>query len=278
MTLDPRVPGHRDASSVATLLAQYGSVAGAIAAMEARVQQQPAAADPRWSLFQWLCVIGDWPRALRQLQVAAQLAPDFAATALAYREFIQAEAFRQEVFTGRREPGFLLPAPPWMARLQEALAYAQAGDSAAADASRERALSEAPASPGTHDGSCFGWITDTDTRLGPTCEIVTAGRYAWLPFAQMRKLELAEPAGLLDLVWRPACITLADGTVSRGFVPVRYPGSEQGSDAIRLARETNWTEAGETGVIALGQKTWMTDAGDVAFLDVNTLILGEAHA
>ncbi|MHA7679293.1 type VI secretion system accessory protein TagJ [Cupriavidus sp. PET2-C1] len=277
MALDTQTPESTLDTGLSSVLRQTGSATGALAAAEGRVRLQPGSFDFRWQLFQWLCVVGDWTRALRQLQVATQLAPDFAQTAHVYRDLIRAEVFRCEVFAGRRAPGSLLPAPAWMSGLHVALAQTQAGEIAAADSSRNRALSEVPASPGMHDGVRFAWITDTDTRLGPTCEIVAAGRYAWLPFSQMHKLELAEPAGLLDLLWRPATVTLADGVVSRGFMPVRYPDSAQGSDAIRLARETNWAEVGETGVIGFGQKTWMTDAGDVAMLDVATLTLVTGH-
>jgi len=277
MTLDLQLSSDTPATGLSSILRQAGSVTGALAATEARVRQQPGTFDARWQLFQWLCVVGDWPRALKQLQVATQLAQDFAQTAHVYRDLIRAEVFRHEVFAGQRDPGTLLPAPAWLGRLQIALAQTEAGDLAAADSSRNLALPEVAVASGAHDGTSFAWITDTDTRLGPTCEIVTAGRYAWLPFAQMRKLELTRPTGLLDLLWRPATVTLSDGMISHGFMPVRYPGSELGSDAIRLARETNWAEVGETGVIAFGQKTWMTNAGDVALLDVSTLTLGAEH-
>jgi type VI secretion system protein ImpE len=52
---------------------------------------------------------------------------------------------------------------------------------------------------------------------------------------------------------------------------VRYPGSELADDAIRLARESRWREEGKTGVFGLGQKTWMTDAGDVGLLDLRVI-------
>ena len=274
MAIDAKASAYASAASAAVVLQQTGSTIGAVGAAEALVRQQPGAFEARWKLFQWLCVVGDWPRALKQLQVATQLAPDFAQSAHVYRDLIRAEIFRQEVFKGTREPGALLPAPLWLSRLRTAVALTDSGELEAADYSRHLALSEVPVSPGNHDGSAFAWITDTDTRLGPTCELISAGRYAWLPFAQLRKLEMAPVAGLLDLIWRPVTAALMDGMVIRGFVPVRYPGSEEGSDAVRLSRETQWMEVGQTGVIARGQKTWMTDAGDIGLLDVTTLTFG----
>ncbi|MFK0380190.1 type VI secretion system accessory protein TagJ [Pandoraea sp. NPDC090278] len=277
MTLETRLPVSPVTSSLAALLLRTGSIAGTLTVVETQVRREPGAFHARWQLFQWLCVVGDWQRALKQLQVATQLAPDFAQTAHVYRDLIRTEAFRQAVFTGERQPGELLPTPGWVGRLHVALAQTTVGDVDAADRSRHLALSEVPVSSDAHDGATFSWITDSDTRLGPTCEIVSAGRYAWLPFAQLRKLEMSQPADLLDLIWRPATATLIDGMTARGFMPVRYPGSEQSSDACRLARETTWTEIGETGVIGLGQKTWMTDAGDVGLLDVLSLTLEACH-
>lgn len=273
MRTDALLSNSRSGSGLVAVLQHSGSVAQALQTAEVRVRQQPGAFDERWQLFQWLCVVGDWERALKQLQVATQLAPDFAQTAHTYRSLIRAEIFRQSVFKGEREPGAQVAPPGWMTHLRAALAQAEAGNIEAADQSRLLAVSEATTSSGAHDGVGFTWISDSDTRLGPTCELVSASLYAWLPFAQMRTLEMAPVAGLLDLIWRPATVTLADAVVCRGFVPVRYPGSEHGGDAIRLARETQWTETGETGVTGLGQKTWMTNRGDIGMLDVTSLVL-----
>jgi type VI secretion system protein ImpE len=253
------------------VLQDAGSVSLALQAAEARVRQQPAALDARWPLFQWLCLVGDWPRALKQLQMATQLAPDFAQTAHVYRDLIRAEIFRAAVLNGEREPGALLVSPAWVLPLLDALKLARENNLDNADRCREQALSEGAAPAGTHDGTPFGWITDSDTRYGPTCELISAGRYAWLPFTQMRKLEMQPVTGLLDLIWRPATVTLIDGAVCRGFTPARYSRSEHSGEALQLARETHWTDVGQTGVIALGQKTWMTDAGDVGLLDVISL-------
>lgn len=264
-------------SSLAAVLRHSGSVAQALQNAEVHVRQRPGDFDARWQLFQWLCVSGDWTRALKQLQVATQLTQDFSPTAHVYRDLIRAETFRAEVLTGKREPGALLPTLGWITPLCEALKLADSGDVEGADQYRRQALSEAPGSSGALDGAAFDWITDSDTRYGPTCELLSGGRYAWLPFAQLQKLEMGPVTGLLDLVWRPATVTLADGSITRGFAPVRYPGSENGGDAIKLARETHWTERGQTAVVALGQKTWMTDAGDIGLLDVSTLTVSSMH-
>lgn len=73
---------------------------------------------------------------------------------------------------------------------------------------------------------------------------------------------------LADLVWAPCALTLADGSLIHGFMPARYPGSETGSDAVRLGRENIWRDIGRTGVVALGRKTWATDLGDFSLFEL----------
>ncbi|WP_144063360.1 type VI secretion system accessory protein TagJ [Caballeronia insecticola] len=51
------------------------------------------------------------------------------------------------------------------------------------------------------------------------------------------------------------------------FLPARYSGSEAGAEAVRCGRETIWSEAGRTAVVALGQKTWTTSRGDFGVFD-----------
>ena len=277
MTPDTQVSDNRPATRVAAILKQAGSVAGALAATEERVRQHPRAFEARWELFQWLCVIADWPRALKQLQVATQLAPDFGQTALVYRDLIRSEVFRCDVFAGKRKPGNLLASPAWLDDLLLALQHNGEASTEAADHYRNQAFERVPDVAGSIDGHAIAWITDSDTRLGPACEIIAAGQYAWLPFCQMRSLRVQAATGLLDVVWTAVAAVLADGSTVRGFVPTRYPGSERGVDSIRLARTTVWQDHGLTGVFALGQKTWTTDTGDTGLLDLRDCIVAPCH-
>lgn len=233
------------------------------------VRKQPANARERWLLFQLLCIDGDWERALKQLQTWASLEPQGEARAQLHRGLIQSEMFRAEVFAGTRTPGAIDPHPAWVETLLQANAKLGEGKLAEADALREAALNDAPATRGesTRMGA-FEWLAESDTRLGPICEMAVAGGYRWIPFDEMKSLTLTPAATLTDLVWRPVTAILRNATVLRGYLPTRYPGSEIGPMPIKLARETTWTDVGNTGVIALGQKTWSTDQGDFGLLEI----------
>ncbi|AIO68576.1 type VI secretion system accessory protein TagJ [Burkholderia oklahomensis] len=257
-----------------------------LASMETTVRAQPAVAEHRWSLFQLLCVTGQWARAVQQLQVHAQLAPQQAQAAQAYRDLVRAERWRARVAAGQARPGFVFEAPQWIDDLLEALRVASIGRHDEADRVRERALDQAPLVAGRMPPALFDWIADSDSRFGPVCEIVTAGHYRWLPFSEISAWHVARPAKLLDLVWAPCALKLVDGSLVRGFMPARYPGSEAGQagvepcapqavDALRLGRRTVWREVGRTGVIALGRKTWSTSAGDFGLFELEACEFGE---
>lgn len=238
---------------------------------EDHVRRCPADSRKRWLLFELLCLDGAWERALRHLQTWATLRPDGESRAQTFRLLVQSEAFRAEVFAGRRLPCSLGPVPAWLDTLHRANAALADQDLATADALRTVALNDAPARGG--DGQplgAFAWLTDSDSRLGPVCELIATGCYHLLPFDDLSSLTLGPVTAPSDLIWRQATVTRNDGKVLHGYVPMRYPGSERGPTPVKLARHTTWTELGETSVIALGQKTWTTDHGDFGLLGLDT--------
>ena len=243
---------------------------------EVEVRARPQAPDARWLLFELLCLLGQWERALQQLQAWATLSRDHESTAHVMRGLIRAEHQRMEVLAGRAEPATLIGSerrlPTWVAGLAEALKLATGGDSVAiegADRAREAALAQAPEVPGASNlQASFDWISDSDTRLGPVCEVVLAGAYRWLPFDDLKSVTKAGPARLLDLVWSQADLVLRDGTPLKAYLPMRYPVHAGDRDALLMARETVWSDVGRTGVLARGQKMWSTDGGDMALLDL----------
>lgn len=235
-----------------------------------RLRAQPTMASHRWALFQLMCVTGEWTRAIQQLQTWAMLEPAHTATAQVYRDLIRAECRRKQVVEGRERPGFVFEQPEWVDGLLNALHLASAGQTDAADDAREAAFDAAPTVAVRIPQEQLDWIVDSDSGFGPVCEIITAGHYRWIPFADLAAWRMAPPTKLVDLVWAPCTFTLGDGAIVHGFMPARYPGSETGCDAIRVGRETVWRESGRTGVKALGQKTWSTNQGDFGLFDLVT--------
>ena len=84
-----------------------------------------------------------------------------------YREAIQCERLREEVFQGKRAPLLFGEPEAWVALLIEAMLREGQGELAAAKTLRDQAFEQAPATSGTLDGAPFEWLADADMRIGP---------------------------------------------------------------------------------------------------------------
>ncbi len=255
---------------------RQGDLAATLHSLQDQVRSSPADPKLRVFLFQLLAVLGQWERALKQLQVAGELDAGTLAMVQTYREALRCEALRAEVFAGRRSPVVFGDPEPWMAPLLEALRLTAHGQHGAAERLRDKAFEGAPTSPGVVDGVGFTWIADADTRLGPVLEAVVSGRYYWIPFTRIREIQLEKPADLRDLVWTPARFCWSNGGEAVGLIPTRYPGSEtDADDRVRLARHTEWVEETAASVFGRGQRMLATDVGEYPLLEVRSIRLGE---
>lgn len=253
-----------------------GDARAALEQLKQEVRKAPRDARLRIFLFQLFCVFGEWQRAVTQLAAAAQMDPEAAQMAQAYRAALRCELVRAKVFAGTQTPTILGEPSPWMSLLVEALRLLAAGQTEAAAGLRDAAFEQAPASRGNIDGTAFEWIADADPRLGPVLEVMIDGKYCWAPFARLRAVQIEPPADLRDKVWLPAHFDWAGGGDLLGFVPTRYPGSHAAEDvALALAARTDWREHGPIA-IGLGQRMLATDAGEFALMDVRRIALAEA--
>lgn len=255
------------------------SLSAALSRAEDDVRHHPTSTSARWLLFELLCIHGQWERALRHLQSWATLSPGSEATAHTMRGLIRAERQRQAVFGGEQAPPPVIDHAPWMTALVRAIGLNARGDHRQADTVRASALDAAADVPGNGNLGAFAWISDSDTRLGPVCEVIAQGGYRWLGFHDLRAIQIAPPQRLLDLVWASAHLALGDGTPLRAMLPARYPlpaAPEIATDGQRLGRETRWSEVGDTGVFATGQKIWTTDRGDWPVLEVRECTFASA--
>jgi type VI secretion system protein ImpE len=251
-------------------LISEGKLGAALTALQDQVRKDASNPKYRTFLFQLLTVLGQWNRALTQLNVAAELDAAALPMAQTYREAIQCEALRAEIFAGKRAPLIFGEPPAWLVLLLEALKLDAAGDADKAAAARAQAFEDAPASAGSINGERFEWIADADQRLGPVLEAIVNGRYFWIPFQRISRIEFDPPADLRDAVWTPVRFTWANGANTVGLIPTRYNGTaEAGDEALQLSRRTEWTEQGH----GLGQRMLVTDSADFALMDARVIEL-----
>ena len=254
-----------------------GDLPDALRNLQDQVRKDPSSARLRIFLFQLLAVLGDWDRALTQLNVAAELDASALAMAQMYREALQCERLRSEVFAGKKSPVIFGEPEEWLALLIESLLAA--GRSAPAESAvlRARAFEAAPPSSGSLDSQPFEWIADADMRIGPVCEAIINGRYYWVPFSRLAKIQLEAPVDLRDLVWTPAHFEFVNGGEAVGIIPTRYVGSEGSDDSqVALGRKTVWSEPIPELFVGLGQRIFTTESGEHPIMDVRSIVIDGA--
>lgn len=257
------------------------SLKDALLDVQQQVRKQPAQYRHRVYLFQLLAVLGQWDRALNQLNVLSEMDPALLPMVHTYRHALQGEALRVAIFAGRRKPLVFGEPERWIALLLEALRLGEEGAREQAKALRAEALDLAPLSPGRISdpaGESFAWIADADERLGPLLEAFIDGKYYWVPFAQMASLRLEAPEDLRDLVWMPALFEWRNGGQSSGLVPTRYPGTENSDDdRVLRAALTRWVDAGGGDYVGEGQRLLVTDVDEYALMDVRELAFEQSE-
>lgn len=246
----------------------------ALKALQDAIRANPADSRQRVFLFQLLCLLGQWERALNQLDVCAELDASALAMREMYRAAVGCEVLRAEVFQGRRSPMLFGEPEGWVALLIESLIRAGRGEADAAGLLREQAFEEAPATAGTMNDQPFEWIADADMRLGPLLEAIVNGRYYWIPFSRLAKVDIEAPEDLRDLVWMPAHLEFANGGETLAMIPSRYPGSETAEDGLVIVgRKTIWQPGLGDAFEGLGQRVLTTDQGDTPLLEVRSIVL-----
>ena len=260
-------------------LVANGQPKAALSALEQQVRSHASDAKLRVFLFQLLAVMGQWQRALTQLQVCGELDAGTLAMVGTYREAVQCEAVREAVFAGKTLPHVFGRPQAWVAWLAEALAAEGRGEMAAAAKLRMQALEAAPATSGSLNGQAFEWIADGDSRLGPVLEAIINGRYCWVPFDAVSKITMEAPTDLRDIVWSPAQLEFPNGGETVALLPTRYVGSALSDDgALQLARRTEWLELAPDHFSGLGQRLLATNTQELGLLEVREIVLAALPA
>jgi len=249
-----------------------GDIVAALDGCKQDVRRAPRDPRLRTFLFQLFCISGEWDRALTQLQVVRDLDPKTDAMATTYQSAIRCEILREKVYRGERTPTVFGDPGRWVPLIIEANRNLASGKRDEAARLRDAAFDEAPTTECVVNGTAREWVADADPRLGPVFEAVVEGKYMWIPCHRVKWLNVEAPADLRDQVWMPARFTWTNDGEAVALIPTRYPGSATSSDPlIQLARKTEWIEVDENWSLPIGQRMFVTDADEVALMDLRKL-------
>jgi len=253
-------------------LLQAGRLEDALLELQKDIRNKPEDPALRVYLFQLNCVLGRLDKALSQLQALSSLTAETMLLAQVFRPVITCEILRREVFAGKRTALIFGEPMEWIGLLVQANALVAQGNYSAAAELRNRAFDLAPASSGKLNDAPFEWLADADSRLGPMFELMFEGKYYWAPICRVQRLEIHPPTDLRDLVWTPGLVRWMNGGQVSCHIPARYPGTETSADeALKLGRKTEWRTEAEDTNLGLGQRLFITDAGESPLLECRTI-------
>jgi type VI secretion system protein ImpE len=252
-----------------------GNLSEAIEQVTQDVKSNPRELKSRIFLFELLCFAGEFQRADRQLDAIAQTSGDVKVEmgVQAYRSALQAETARHGFFTGtNRMPKFFSEPPAYAAIHIEAAAKLRENQ----PEPLEKLLQEGERlrSPvrGESNGKRFGDFKDGDDLICPFLEVFFQSDYFWLPFEQIKSMEIQQPSTLRDLLWTPIKVELRDRPLGNVLVPALYYGSHRDpNDLIKLGRMTDWKSIGNETLLGLGQRTFFADDNECPLLEVRKI-------
>jgi type VI secretion system protein ImpE len=256
-----------------------GNLEQALADSQQLVRKDLANVKYRIYLFQLYSVLGQWEKALTQLNVLADMDKETLPMVQTYSVALRCERLRKDIYSGLKTPQIFGEPQQWIALLVQALKLSADQQHKEAQLLRDQAFELAPATAGTINGQAFEWLADADARLGPVIEAIVNGQYYWIPFSKIQSILIDEPADLRDVVWMPVHFVWVNGGDAVGLIPTRYPDSENHQEsAIKLARKTEWTKLNDETFIGFGQRLFITNNNDYSLMDVREITFADTSA
>jgi len=253
-------------------LLKAGHLSATVEQVNHEVRSQPTDIQRRTFLFELLCFAGDYQRAERQLDVLGHQSAMAEIGVQVYRHILTAEQARQRLFSEGVQPSFLFPPPSYVHLHLEALHQLCNHQPAGAAALLDRSQRSQPLRTGLFAGQPFTAWRDGDDLLAPFLEVIVHDKYVWLPFEQVKRLHIAPPKRLRDLLWLSATLEAHSGPVGEVFLPVLYPDSHRHADErVKLGRMTEWIDRGEGVTLGAGQHLYFIDGQDRGILEMRDI-------
>jgi type VI secretion system protein ImpE len=254
-----------------------GDLAGAISSITLNVKSRPADASARIFLFELLCFAGEYDRAEKHLDTIGHQKEEMLIGTTVYRQLLAAEKARRQIFSGDGLPGFLADPPDYAPLYLESIRLARNDSPEKARILLEKALELVHPMAGKADGYPFDGFEDSDIFIGPFLEVMLGNNYSWIPFEEIKHIELSKPEQLRDLIWAKAKLETNGGNLGDVFLPVLYPfSSDDRDDSVKLGRVTKWIEIGSGLTRGVGQRLFMAGGQEKAILEMTEITFESA--
>lgn len=260
-------------------LIRAGRLSDARTQLVEEVKSSPANAGRRTLLFQVYSLLGEWDKAQRHLDVLAAQDAGRETGVQVYKNLMQAERKRLDVFRNGLLPSFLPGTPPYLELYRLACEKLKNGQIDEAINLFDDVNDQIPVISGTVNGKDFTGFNDTDVFLLFFLEIIAEERYIWIPFEKIREISIAPPKTLFDLIWVSAHITTWEGLALNCYLPVCYPESFlHADDRIKLGRMTDWNLVGGPFSRGAGQHVYQAGEDEISLLDIRDVTFNAPRA
>lgn len=258
----------------ASELFKAGRLQAALDAQLQEVKAQPGDSNRRLFLFELAAFTGDLDRAAKQIEMLTFETPELLAASALYRQALEAEKARRDLFAKGQPPQFFQPPPEHVTKRLEAISELRSGRPAEAARILQEVNAAAPALKGQFNEKEFEGARDADDLFGPVLEAFSQGRYFWVPLEQVNSVGMNPPKFPRDLLWVPARLMLRDGSTGDVLLPSLYPNSHEHADeAIKLGRAVDWVEPAPGLVRGVGAKTYLIGDDAPGLLDWRELLI-----
>lgn len=260
-------------------LIRAGKLSDARTQLIEEVKSSPANAGKRTLLFQIHSLLGEWDKAERHLDVLAAQDASRETGVQVYKNLVQAERRRLEVFRDGRLPSFVPETPHYFEMYKLACEKLRDGDIDEAVKLFDSVNEQIPVLSGSIDGKDFTGFSDTDIFLLFFLEAIAHEQYLWIPFEAIREISITPPKTLFDLIWIPARITTWSGLALNCQLPVIYAESFlHQDDRIKLGRMTEWSPIGGPFSKGMGQHVYMVGDDEISILDIREITFNVPYA
>jgi type VI secretion system protein ImpE len=263
-------------SAMAKELFDAGKLQAAIDEITYEVKERPNDTRKRTFLFELLCFNGCWERAEKQLDVIGMQSAKAETGVQVYKNIFKAEQSRLDLFSEGIQPHFLIEPPAYI--YLNLVAISQLHEFNIGDVRRllDNAEEARASLSGKLNDKPFQDFRDYDDLVGPVLELFLQDKYVWLPFEQIKRIEIAPPKQLRDLLWASARVETINSTIAEIFLPVLYVGSsEHPNDLVKLGRMTDWVNLGQSLSLPAGQRLFLVDSEEKPILEVKSIEFDE---
>jgi type VI secretion system protein ImpE len=253
-------------------LLKSGDLNKAIETVTQQIKNNPTQPGLRTALFELLCLTGEWDRAEKQLQVVSHQDSSLSLGVQVFINNIKAERSRQQLFEKGVAPHFLTEPPRYADMLVEAIQAYNSGDLAKSRQLMDQADEERPVLSGLLNGKPFQDFRDASDFTAPILELIIHDKYTWLPWENVKSLELKPLRQLRDIVWISAKIESKTGAIGEVFLPALYPNSFKHADpAVQLGKKTDWSTKDEEVFVPAGSRLLCFDDRDLSIYDAQSI-------